>query len=304
MPVRSNEFQRLIYLLHHQLHDRAIVVESAMVPDCFGGSEQEVDVLIEEPVGMINMLIGIECRDRSRPASIEWVQQMRGKHEHRTDKLVLVSRSGFTRGGLEEAEKYGIEVMDLGEAYETDWNVVVNKLEQLFVGQFSFNISKGHAVLEDNGAGSDDPEISAAEPLYPPDGTPPRPVGEVARENLREPHAARELMNLFYQNKDQTRATVTLETPGGYFLVDTSGAQRRVKAIRLEVECDLRMTPISLQHGTVGTAHVAWGRTTNGDDELFLVASEQQWQRGRSALRIASKDQQTEVVIHLTDDSS
>src|SRR3712207_6485571 len=111
MPRRSNEFQRLIYLLHRQLHHRATVNESAMLPDRLGGDAQEVDVLIEEPVGQIRMLIGVECRDRSRPATVEWVQEMRGKHQHRTDKLVLVSRSGFTRTALREAQRYGIETI-------------------------------------------------------------------------------------------------------------------------------------------------------------------------------------------------
>jgi hypothetical protein len=131
MPRRSNEFQRLIYLVHRHLHDRATVTESALLPDRVGGEAREVDVLIEEPVGQVHMLIGVECRNHGRPATIEWVQQMRGKHEHRTDKLVLASRSRFTKSAVEEAKRHGIETMSLSEASEADWTVIVNRLKAI-----------------------------------------------------------------------------------------------------------------------------------------------------------------------------
>ena len=140
MPRRSYEFQRLIYLLHHQLHDRATVSESAMLPDRLGGKAQEVDILIEEPVGQITLRIGVEVRDRSRAADVGWIQEMRGKHEHRTDKLILVSRTGFTKPALYEAQKFGIETMHLQEAIEADWAGIVSKLKEVFLGRFNFEI--------------------------------------------------------------------------------------------------------------------------------------------------------------------
>ncbi len=300
MPKRSNEFQRLIYLVHRELHDRATVTESAMLADRLGGPAQEVDVLIEEPIGQIHMLIGVECRDRGRPATVEWVQQMRGKHQHRTDKLVLVSRSGFTGTAVDEARRHGIETMSLAEAREADWNVVVNKLKEVFVGQFSFNISKGYAVLDEEYGLTEAPEISAAEPLYSPDDELMGPVGGIARDQLQRPAAARELMELFYRNQDRAQATATFEVPAGSFLIDTSGMKWRVKAIRLEIECKMRMTPVALQHGVVGAVHVAWGQTAVGDELLFFATIEQPGQPGRTALRISQNGRHTEQIVDMT----
>jgi hypothetical protein len=45
--------------------------------------------------------VSIECRDRRRKQGVEWVEQMRGKHDRLpTNVLVLVSSSGFTRTAL------------------------------------------------------------------------------------------------------------------------------------------------------------------------------------------------------------
>ena len=44
-------------------------------------------------------MIGIECTAGGRPATVEWVNEMIGKHgELPVDKTILVSKSGFTGG--------------------------------------------------------------------------------------------------------------------------------------------------------------------------------------------------------------
>src|SRR5688500_9052120 len=105
MPQRSNEIQRLIHDIHHQLHDRATVRESVMLPDRTGRPALEVDVLIEDKSGEYPILIAVECIDHGRRADIGWVLQMAAKHENRTDKLVLISRSGFSKNALGEAAR-------------------------------------------------------------------------------------------------------------------------------------------------------------------------------------------------------
>ncbi len=299
MPRRSNEFQRLGYLLHRQLHDRVTVTESAMVADRVGGEPQEVDVLIEEPVGQIRMLIGVECRDHNRRATVEWVQQMHGKHLHRTDKLILISRSGFTGSALAEAQRFGIETMSLQEAGEVDLAVIVGKLKEAFLGRFHFNISKGYAVFAEEYGRLDEPEISSDVLLCAMDDEIVGPVGEISREFLRQPDQAKELMELFYANQDRTRAIATFEVVPGSYLIDTSGTKWRVRAIKVEIECNLRVTPIPLRHGLLGAAHVSWGTTTDRDEQLFMVSTEQQGQPGRTTLRVAQGTEQTEQLIDM-----
>jgi hypothetical protein len=274
-----------------------------MIPDRLGGEAQEVDVLIEEPFGQYRLLIGVECRNSKRPATIEWVQQMRGKHLHRTDKLVLLSRSGFSEAAIDEAQRHGIVTMALAEASRADWTTIVNKLMEVFLGQFSFDIRNGYAVLAEDYGSSEEPLISAAEQIYSSDGLGLGPVGEIARERLRQPDAGKDLMELFYANQDRNRATATFQVPEGSYLIDAAGTKWRVRAIKLEIECQLRMTPIPLRHGVVGTEHVAWGQTTAGDEQMFFVTSEQRGRPSRTTLRIANPTLKTEQLVEMVDET-
>jgi hypothetical protein len=205
---------------------------------------------------------------------------------------------------LEEARRYGIETMDLSEAREADWNAIVNKLKEVFVGRFNFRISRGSAVLAEEYGTEEESPIGPAEPLYSPDGQPLGPVGEIARERLRQPDSAKKLLDLFYANQDRSRATATLDVPAGCYLIDTSGARWRVRAIKLEIECELIMTPVSLQHGTIGAAQVAWGQATDGPDQLFLVSTERQGHSRRMTLRLVQAGDQSEQLVNMTDASS
>ncbi len=51
MPKRSNDFQKLIYLIHHQLTGEAVVTESKFLHDNAANIEREVNIVIETRVG-------------------------------------------------------------------------------------------------------------------------------------------------------------------------------------------------------------------------------------------------------------
>lgn len=97
MPKRTNFFQEVVEILHRHLAGDAAVEPSAMLPSDKTGTPREVDVAISTTVAGHKVLVGVEAIDRSRPADRGWVDQMVGKHaDLPTDKLVLVSASGFT----------------------------------------------------------------------------------------------------------------------------------------------------------------------------------------------------------------
>jgi hypothetical protein len=96
MPKRSNDFQKLIYLIHHQLTGEAIVTESKFLHDNAANIEREVDIVIETRVGDYSLVIGVECQGRGRVANVEWVEQMAAKHETLpTNKLILIIKIRF-----------------------------------------------------------------------------------------------------------------------------------------------------------------------------------------------------------------
>jgi hypothetical protein len=116
MPKRSNEFQKLVYMLkQHAATAGATVTESKMLLDKSTGSMQEVDIVIEFVSADIPITISIECTDiKKRKATKEWVQEMKGKHDDLpTNKLVLASRSGFTAQALKKAQDHRIDTIAL-----------------------------------------------------------------------------------------------------------------------------------------------------------------------------------------------
>jgi hypothetical protein len=124
MPKRSTDFQMLVTLINGCLRDSGKVEESALLVDKTSGEKREVDVLITSDIADYPVNISVEVRDRARKADITWVEEMHAKHSHLpTDKLVLVSRRGFSKRALDKAKFYGIEAITFEEALETDWDL-------------------------------------------------------------------------------------------------------------------------------------------------------------------------------------
>jgi len=156
MPKRSNEFQRLIHDIHRQLHERATVTESRMLPDRRGGPPREVDVVIDDTSGQYPIVIGVECIDRKRPADKTWVEQMGAKHENLTDKLVLISRAGFWKTATDEARRRNIIALGIEEAFRADWSVFVTKVKSVTLGAFCFWVQEAYMVLEEKSSTNTD----------------------------------------------------------------------------------------------------------------------------------------------------
>jgi hypothetical protein len=130
MPKRSNPFQRLVTLIHEQLGQACTVRESHMFTDSITGPLREVDIVVEGSVANHPIFLSIECRDHARIADVTWVETMATKHEHLpTSKLVLWSRSGFTKPALLKAKALKIETASQTNAASTDWARLARELK-------------------------------------------------------------------------------------------------------------------------------------------------------------------------------
>jgi hypothetical protein len=107
MPKRTNEKQEVIALLRRLLARQGCsVTESKMLKDQVTGAEREVDVVMECAEGDVTVTVSFEVLAHGRPADITWVEQQQKKHERlATNKLVLVSWSGFTGTAVEQAKR-------------------------------------------------------------------------------------------------------------------------------------------------------------------------------------------------------
>ena len=86
------------------------VTPSALLPElAIPGATREVDICIRSKVLGHEVLIGVECRmSGSRKQTVEWVEAMHGKHSHLpTNKVVLVSSTGFTKNALKWPSSLG-----------------------------------------------------------------------------------------------------------------------------------------------------------------------------------------------------
>lgn len=114
VPRRSNLFQEVVAIIYRHLADGEEPKESEVLLNRVTGRKREVDVVLRSSADGHEFVIGVEAASRgrrrllsgrkSKPISVEWVEQMIGKHKNLpTDKVILVSESGFTAQAYELA---------------------------------------------------------------------------------------------------------------------------------------------------------------------------------------------------------
>lgn len=132
MPARSNAFQRLIFAIEQTLAPTGVVVTESKILIDRDGASREVDVLIEGGVSAHPVRIAIECRDRRRPADVTWIDELHGKYRDLpVNKVVAVSRTGFTAAALRKAVALGISTLTLPAASRFDWAAAVRRVARV-----------------------------------------------------------------------------------------------------------------------------------------------------------------------------
>jgi hypothetical protein len=120
--------------IHQQLAFPCRVTESEMLRDPSSGRAREVDLVIRSKVAGFEIIISVECTDRKRPASVEWVEQICCKHRDLpTQKLVLISKSGYTTAARAKALAFGVEPLSLDTAQQVNWTKYVDRHSKLFL---------------------------------------------------------------------------------------------------------------------------------------------------------------------------
>lgn len=124
MPKRSNDFQRLVKIIHDAISkvEGATVIESAMLPEP-DGTLREIDILLERSIADVPVRLAIECRDRTRKSDVDWIDGLVGKFRNlKVDKIVAVCRKGFSVGATAKAAANNIELRVLTECLTHEWS--------------------------------------------------------------------------------------------------------------------------------------------------------------------------------------
>ncbi len=117
-----------------------------LLPERSSKIHREVDVVIRTNIGEHSVVVCVECQDRTRKATVEWVEQMAMKHSLLpTSKLILVAVQGFTRTAKDKAASFGIDTYSFDEALATDWTELLGNT--MSSDMYAFRILRCGLVL-------------------------------------------------------------------------------------------------------------------------------------------------------------
>jgi hypothetical protein len=279
MPKRSNDFQRLIYLVRLNLADGAKVTESKLLRDRVTKSLREVDVVVEGTVGGQPVRVCIECRDHRRVADVTWVEQMKAKHERlNTNALLLASRSGFTSEALSVAKSYGIDTFTLEEPDEAELkgrfaprSALWLRTVRITPDKVRVTVGEGDALL---------PEVVVTSP-----------------DNLLHRHDGAELGSLrqlveILIGSDVPKETLLRDATEEHKFFDIEWRPpiadpaktlymrkldppmlRVVHKVRISGPCRVEIGRFDLRHGRVNNLEVAWGKAVVDGKDAMAVAT-------------------------------
>lgn len=269
MPRRTNRFQRLIYLIQRKLAASAVVTESKLLNNVRTGTPTEVDIVIEAMIANVPMTLGIECTAEKRPATVEWVREMMGKHQDLPiNKSILVSKSGFTQQAIRLADVNGIMAITLQEAQSADWESVLGNFDTLMLGAWEFT-SLGGAV-----------EVEKVDPLGEEIKIGPETkvmregqAGEITFEEfIKQAIGAEKVFTAVLQkqqktqvnaNQDEFTFTINAVYNEPLIITNGTGAKWILKSGTYKVLAKTKKTPLSLTAQKFMNTEVAHGTAKN-----------------------------------------
>jgi hypothetical protein len=281
VPRRSNDFQKVVYFVRRHIAPDAEVRESVMLTDRVTGEPREVDVLVEGHLGGEKVTIAIEVRDHARKPGVEWVDAVHGKYRDLpVDKVVLVSRSGFTTSALRKAQSLGIEALTPYQeisrygplakiAVEAEARTVTgvrlhDALAYLTDQELPVRVKESTALYDPHGVESSNVSELAQYAMSTPDAT------EVYR--TAEPgHGALDIV--FTELTLHNNATGETFAPRVKF--ETDGSLHPINSVRFQWEIEVTREPVELQHGAMRGTPFAYGKAdVAGVETLVVIAGE------------------------------
>jgi hypothetical protein len=294
MPKRSNEFQKLVYLVRTNLAAGATVTESKLLRDRLTRALREVDVCIEGTVGAYPVMVCIECRDHKRVADVQWVDALRTKHSRLpTNALMLASKSGFTPEAKRAAALYGIETFKLEDVEVTDFPALLGAYGTAWTKAVSITPTKVIATVPAFGDLSEESVVLLVDNcLYFADGEEVcTALGYVqavahsiqARDYLTANGAAEHKWFTFRMEPARANDGRPL-----YIRKLEPEVLREIVSLEIIGSCEIKIASVTMQRGRLGDISVTWGTATLHGQPSLVVATHDA--DGKKSLSIAPLD--------------
>jgi hypothetical protein len=280
MPQRTNDFQRLVYLVRSNLAGDATVTESAMLTDRLTGSKREVDVCIEGKVGGHPVVVCVECRDHQRVADVTWVDAMKAKHERLpTNALLLASRSGFTPEAEAASAAYGIQTFTLSEVESTDYPRLIGAHGVLWKKTMVLNTEHVKALVERTDLYETEiVNLWTDNEMYASNGKALTSAVAFVHSLLNAPGVLERLLS--DGKEEHGHFEVCLDHPvnasGQAFCLKKlpTGILRAITRICVSGRCTYEIAQFRLKRGRLGDIRLAWGKTDFQNMEALVVVSD------------------------------
>ncbi|MGQ0605037.1 MAG: hypothetical protein ACT4QE_25435 [Anaerolineales bacterium] len=256
------------------------MTESAMLPNQVTGKPAEVDICIQTVIGEHTIVISVECRDHKRRADIQWIEQMKTKHEHLpTNKLVLVSRKGFTRAAVALATHYNIEYLVLEEMDTKSVRALFDDTNSFFARTLTLMPTKvKFQVVAIETFPSEVVRVAPDNTVFHSDGRPISTAMELTEKLLNSEAVITRLLqeatveHKYFFVKWQNPLAHSIRTPCLQKIEPKLYVP--IEAIHIEGTCHVEVSEFPIRQAALGKIKIAWGTGTLWGQDTTVLATE------------------------------
>jgi hypothetical protein len=301
MPKRTNDFQKLVYLVRVNLAAGAIVTESKMLLDRLTKRKREVDVCVEGLVGGHPVMVCIECRDHKRPADVTWVETMKAKHGRLpTNALILASRNGFTNEARKVASMYGIQALSLQEVDNADFPTLLKATSSLWTKSVTVTIQKVLVnVLATPNLIVENVVVMPDNLVYVSDGIEVGPIRDLVDALMKSAYARDYLLSEAKQEHVwfELRWEPPRDDMGNPLFLKKLEPEtfREIGFIQITGPCEFKISEFGLRRGMLGDVQMAWGKAEIQGQKTIVVATRDTVGIEKISLTFAGKPPQVEA---------
>jgi hypothetical protein len=200
---------------------------------------------------------------------------MWGKHSTLpTDKLVLVSKGGFSSLARTKARFWNIRTLSLSQAEDLDWPGVIRVLGSIdlvsFLRPYPTSITAIISLAPDEEE-PDPPMIDLeAWELHDEAGSKIGTISVLVAQWLNDPSVIEEIERQAYTDTETVIEFERRLRPGVY-LTDDTGTRRPVVAVRVEAKCRKRVSRVEVTQLSYGEAAISHGRGDSFGREVHFI---------------------------------